>query len=80
VELAAALEAFREPTIPMAMWALRWILDHPAVSVVIPGASRAKQVVSNAMASSLLPLSEQTHQDLRAFYRKQVQAHIRGPY
>lgn len=80
VELAAALDAYREPTLPMAMWALRWILDHAAVSVVIPGASRAKQVVSNAMASSLLPLSDETHRDLRAFYQDQVHEHIRGPY
>jgi len=80
VELADALDAFREPTIPMAMWSLRWILDHPAVSAIIPGASRAKQVVSNAMASSLMPLSEEVHAKLREFYQNEVHDHIRGPY
>jgi len=80
VELSQSLEAFREPTIPMAMWSLRWILDHPAVSVIIPGASRPKQVVSNAMASSLMPLPEETHLKLREFYRAEVHDHIRGPY
>ena len=80
VELAEALEAYREPTIPMAMWSLRWILDHPAVSTIIPGASRAKQVVSNAMASSLMPLSHSVHSKLREFYQNEVHKHIRGPY
>ena len=80
VELAQTLDAYREPSIPMAMWSLRWILDHPAVSTIIPGASRPKQVVSNAMASSLLPLANSTHEKLREFYRKEVHEHIRGPY
>ncbi len=80
VELAEALEQYREETIPMAMWSLRWILDHPAVSTIIPGASRPKQVVSNAMASSLMALPERTHEELRAFYKTQVHDLIRGPY
>lgn len=38
-------------------WALRWILMHPEISTVIPGASRASQVHTNAAAAALPSLS-----------------------
>jgi len=38
--------------------AIRWILMHPEISVVIPGASRAEQVRSNVKAAELDPLTE----------------------
>ncbi len=38
-------------------YAIRWILMHPEVSVVIPGASRAAQVGSNVKAAELPPLT-----------------------
>jgi aryl-alcohol dehydrogenase-like predicted oxidoreductase len=60
--------------------AMRWILDFPAVSVVIPGASHPQQAKDNAIASDLPPLSEELHEKLKAFYREQVAAHVRGPY
>jgi len=60
--------------------ALRWILDHDAVTVVIPGASSPGQAQSNAAASDLAPLGKTVHAGLATFYRDQVHAHIRGPY
>lgn len=42
----------------LAQFALRWILMHPEVSTVIPGARSAEQVQENAAASSLPPLSD----------------------
>ncbi|MDA9765014.1 aldo/keto reductase, partial [Opitutales bacterium] len=80
VELANALKAMKEPSMPMAQWALRWILDFDAVSTVIPGASKVSQIESNAAASSLESLSEETHQELREFYENSIKDHIRGPY
>ena len=64
----------------MAQWALRWILDHDAVSTVIPGATSPKQAAANVTPSDLPPLSDETHQRLRSFYLDRVAAHIRGPY
>jgi aryl-alcohol dehydrogenase-like predicted oxidoreductase len=64
----------------MVQLALRWILDHEAVSCIIPGASRAEQVVSNAAASELDPLPKELHDQLYAFYLEEVQANIRGAY
>jgi len=63
----------------MASLAIRWVLDHPAVSVVIPGATKPQQVVQNAKASMLPPLSSDLHSKLRTFFHQEVEGHIRGP-
>jgi aryl-alcohol dehydrogenase-like predicted oxidoreductase len=80
VALADELKSFCPPEITLAQFAMRWILDFPEVSVVIPGASRVEQVEGNASASALHPLSEETHAALATFYNEQVHAHIRGVY
>ncbi|NMH85905.1 aldo/keto reductase [Flavivirga algicola] len=64
----------------MVELALRWILDHEAVSCVIPGASSVKQVLSNVEASSLEPLSAEIHQALSKLYTEDVHQYIRGVY
>lgn len=68
------------PGLNLAQMSLRWILDHPAVTVVIPGASSPAQARANAAASSLAPLPKQLHEDLTRFHNQKVRAHIRGPY
>ena len=65
---------------PLAEVALRWILDHPAVSTIIPGARRPDQVKANAAISHLAPLDDSLHRSLREFYEAEVRGHIRGPY
>ncbi|WP_288129916.1 aldo/keto reductase [Microbulbifer sp.] len=62
----------------LAAQALRWILDHPAVSTIIAGASSPQQIARNASVSDLAPLSESTHQALAEYYQQQVRPHIRG--
>ena len=52
----------------LAAIAIRWVLMHPEVSVVIPGASRAEQVRSNVKAAELSPLSEQQMQKVKDIY------------
>ncbi len=64
----------------MAQWAIRWILDHPEVTTVIPGATKLSQVQSNMEASSLPCLSKETHQQLRKWYEEKVRKAIRGHY
>ncbi|MBN2859811.1 MAG: aldo/keto reductase [Sphaerochaetaceae bacterium] len=80
VELTEELMAMKPEGMSMAQMALRWILDHDAVSVVIPGASRTQQVIDNAAISSLPPLEPALHEKLKHFYTEKVAAHIRGPY
>ena len=73
-------EVYPEGEMSLAQFALRWILDHKAVSTVIPGASKVEQVRSNAHASDLNPLSEDLHIELSDFYNNEVEQFIRGVY
>ncbi|MES2923288.1 MAG: aldo/keto reductase [Verrucomicrobiota bacterium] len=80
VGLADALKPLVPADLTLAQMAQRWILDHPAVTTVITGASLPSQVSANAGVSTLPPLSEKLHETLRDFYQREVSAHIRGPY
>lgn len=80
VELADALKAFVPADLTLADLAQRWILDHPAVTTVITGASRPEQAARNARVSDLPPLDPALHAKLAAFYADEVAAHIRGLY
>jgi aryl-alcohol dehydrogenase-like predicted oxidoreductase len=66
-----------KPLVPngmtMAQMAMRWILDYPAVTTVIAGASRPEQVLENASVSSLRPLPEALHRKLAQIYRRDVE-------
>ena len=73
-------EAKTSAGVSMADVAMRWILDHDAVTTVIPGATRPAQAQANARASDLAPLGEPVHGKLRDFYSREVKAQIRGPY
>jgi len=80
IGLAEQVARLVPPSMSMAQMALRWILDQPAVSVVIPGASSPGQVQANVSAAALAPLPEALHQQLASLYREQVSPLIRGPY
>jgi aryl-alcohol dehydrogenase-like predicted oxidoreductase len=80
VELCDELKAYLPPGLTLAQMAQRWILDHPAVTSVITGASKKTQVLENAAVSALSPLSRDLHQRLRLFYDESIAQHIRGAY
>jgi aryl-alcohol dehydrogenase-like predicted oxidoreductase len=63
----------------MAEFAVRWCLDHPAVTTVIPGARTPAQATANAAAAVRPPLPAELHAALAAFYRDEVRPHVRGP-
>jgi len=62
--------------VPMAAFALRWILMAEAVSVVIPGARNAEQARANAAASDLAPLAPETMAAVREVYDTLVAPHV----
>ena len=68
------------PDEQMAKWAIRWILDYPEVTTVIPGATKINQVQSNVEASSFPPLPFETHRQLRALYDDKIKTRIRGHF
>ena len=63
----------------MAQAALRWILDHEAVTTVIAGASKPQQARDNAAASDLPPLSTLVHSELADLYARDIKPLVRGP-
>jgi len=56
--------------------ALRWLLDQPGVTTVIPGARNAEQVRGNAAAADLRPLSQDVRDRLAAVYDRTVREHV----
>jgi aryl-alcohol dehydrogenase-like predicted oxidoreductase len=60
--------------------ALRWILDHPAISSVIPGIKTSAQATENARASRCPALSEEAHRALNALYFNEIDSIVRGRY
>lgn len=74
VDFGTGLEAVRRlaPLVPegatMAQLALRWIIDQPGVSVVIPGARSPEQARANAAAAGLAPVSQEHSATVRAVY------------
>ncbi len=80
VELADRIKAVLPEGMSMIQLALRWILDHDAVSVIIPGASSPEQARTNAAVSEIPPLPAALHQVLSDMYLNSIHSQIRGPY
>lgn len=60
----------------LAPYAIRWILMHPQVSVVIPGASKASQVASNVKAAELPALTEEQMNAVKEIYDRYLRQSI----
>lgn len=80
VELAEELRWIAEGRGDMARASMRWILDQPGVSCVIPGFKNAGQVDDNLGAIGAAPFTREELDRLSRFYREHVAEHIRGVY
>ncbi len=60
----------------LAQLALRWILEHPAVSCAIPGGKRPDQVEDNVAAADMEPLSAQTMSRIREVYDRRIRPEV----
>jgi len=56
----------------LAPLALRWILDHPEVSTIIPGASKLEHLKSNLSSAELPRLSEESRRKVNEIYTKRI--------
>ncbi len=79
LELVERLKSLVPPGYTLPQLALRWCLDHPAVTTVIPGARNRAQAEANAAASDLPPLPADVHARLRDFFLNEVKPAVRGP-
>jgi len=71
----AAVEELRPlvpPGVTMAQLALAWILDHEAVTCVIPGAKRPAQVDDNARAADVPALSAELRARIDQIYQSRI--------
>lgn len=64
----------------LAVQSIRWILQHPAITTVIPGASRTSQVQSNLQASQLPDFAPEVMQQLSRLYYEEIRGKIRGHF
>ncbi len=82
VPFEVGLEAVRElaPVVPsgctMAQFALRWVIDQPGVSVVIPGARSPEQARANAASADLPPLSHEQLAAVADVYDRLIRPHV----
>ena len=83
VELASEVEEILKDECPgatLAQKSLRWILDHQAISTVIPGAKNAQQARENAAAAALPKISKEAHAKLTTLYQEKIDQEVRGVY
>lgn len=80
VQLADELRWIAEGRSSMASASMRWILDNPDITCIIPGFKSVNQVESNLLAANERSFTEAELASLRQFYEEKVKEHIRGPY
>jgi aryl-alcohol dehydrogenase-like predicted oxidoreductase len=82
VDYAAGLAAVRRlrdvlpAGVTMAQFALRWIIDQPGVTVVIPGARNPEQARANAAAAGLRPLSTEAQTTVTDVYNDLIRPQV----
>jgi aryl-alcohol dehydrogenase-like predicted oxidoreductase len=78
LEAAAEFAALAPGAATPAQTALRWIIQQPGVTTVIPGARSVEQARANAAAAALPPLSEGVLGAVRDLYDRRIRAQVHG--
>jgi aryl-alcohol dehydrogenase-like predicted oxidoreductase len=78
VELAGELSWIADGRETMAAAALRFVLDHPQVSCVIPGFKDVRQVEQDLAAARVAPFSRGELDRLASFFTERVRPHVKG--
>ncbi len=78
VHAARELQSLLDPGVSLAQFALRWVIDQPGVSTVIPGARNPDQVRQNVAAASLPPLPPAQLDGVRDVYDRLIRPHVHG--
>jgi aryl-alcohol dehydrogenase-like predicted oxidoreductase len=76
VAAARELGALVDEGTTLAQFALRWVIDQPGVSTVIPGARNPDQVAGNVAAADLPPLREEQLAGVRDVYDRLIREHV----
>lgn len=78
VGFAEQLKQMIPSGIPLSQFALRWILDQPAVSTIIAGVTRPDQLRANVDATKREPVEPELAEKLSGWYQEKVRPEIRG--
>ena len=76
VKAAQEFAALLPEGVTPAQGALRWVIDQPGVTTVIPGASKVYQARANAAAASLAPLSAEVLRGVRELYDRELRREV----
>src|SRR3954464_5645883 len=78
VGVAAAREVaeIAGPDVSTAAFALRWVIDQPGVTTVIPGARNVQQALGNVAAANIPSLTPGQLADLERVYDERIRAHV----
>ncbi len=78
VGLAAVreLKDLADPGTTLAQFALRWVIDQPGVSTVIPGARNIEQARANAAAADVPRLRDDQLEGVRDVYDRLIREHV----
>ncbi|GAA2664654.1 aldo/keto reductase [Streptomyces vastus] len=76
LEAAAEFSALAPAGATPAQTALRWIIQQPGVTSVIPGARSPEQARANAEAAALAPLPDATLVAVRELYDRSIRAQV----
>jgi aryl-alcohol dehydrogenase-like predicted oxidoreductase len=80
VELSKELTWIAEGRGNMARASMRWILDNPNITCVIPGFKNERQVEDNLGTVNVPSFTPEELERIQNFYQDKVKDHIRGPY
>ena len=72
LEAVEELRALLPADVPLARLALRWILEFPEISTVIPGARTPEQARANALASDLPRLTRAQLEAIAELYADRI--------
>ena len=76
LDAADELTEYVPADLSLAQFSLRWILDHEAVSTVIPGSTTPEHIRSNAAVSEVNPLESDVHDAVSDVYDEYVRNHV----
>jgi aryl-alcohol dehydrogenase-like predicted oxidoreductase len=76
LEAVEELKRLVDPGMTLAQFALRWVIDQPGVSTVIPGARNPEQVRANAASAELAPLGAEQLQGVAEVYDRLIRPHV----
>jgi len=86
VDFTIGLEAVRRISalipsdVTMAEFALRWIIDQPGVTTVIPGARSGAQAKANAKAAQIAPLNSEMKAAIEEIYNELIAPQVGGKW